>query len=337
MHSVLGRAAGTVGLLGFLSLLVLASPAGAVTIGSDLSGNALIGGPGGCPCTFVPTESHAVVVPEAGVLTAWRFKSMSSFDLKGEIFRLVVLKGNTAVAIDSQVLPSRPEFQQNLYEFKASIPVESGERLGLEGRGDVFTGVQDPSVYMSQWDPPLKLNETAPPLFENGHFEYELLFNADIGVPSLPPSGSGSSGGGSSGGGAPTGKVKLLNGGPNPTILTTKSGQFTDPAKCELPPGSPFTCSGAVVLNQVKQDLVAPGFARAAAKKKGAVIGKGSFNIAPGQTANVKVKLKPPAVAALKKAGKLKGYLTTTSNLTDGTKSSLTQNLTIKYRKPKHH
>ena len=130
-----------------MALLAVAQPAGAVTIGSDLSANAIIGGPGGCPCTFVPTESHAVIVPEAGVLTTWRFKSESGFDLKGEVFRLVVLKGNTAVAMDSQVLPSKPEFQQNLYEFNTSIPVETGERLGLEGRGDVFSAVPDPSVY----------------------------------------------------------------------------------------------------------------------------------------------------------------------------------------------
>ena len=122
-----------------VALLAVSRPAGAVTIGSDLSANAIIGGPSGCPCTFVPTGSHAVVVPEAGVLTTWRFKSESSFDLKGEVFRLVVLKGNTAVAMDSQVLPSKPEFQQNLYEFKTSIPVVPGERLGLEARGDVFS------------------------------------------------------------------------------------------------------------------------------------------------------------------------------------------------------
>ena len=53
----------------------------------------------------------------------------------------------------------------------------------------------------------------------------------------------------------------------------------------------------------------------------------------------MKVKLKPKAVAALKEAGKLKGYLTTTNNLTDGTKSSVTQRVTIKLKKPKtkHH
>ena len=97
------------------------------------------------------------------------------------------------------------------------------------------------------------------------------------------------------------------------------------------------------MLNQVKPDLVAPSVngrrARAAAKKKkGAVLGRGSFNIAPGATKQVKVKLKPKAAKALKKTGKLKGILTTTSNLTDGTKSSVVQNLTIKLKgfKPKH-
>lgn len=323
---------GIAALIALVALLAVAQPAGAVTIGSDLSANASIGGPAGCPCTLVPTESHAVVVPEAGVLTTWRFKSVSSFDLVGEVFRLVVLKGNTAVAMDSQVLPSRPEFQQNLYEFHTSIPVETGERLGLEGRGDVFTAVPDPSVYMDQWEPPLGLNETKPPTL-SGNFPYELLFNADIGAPSPP-------GGGSSGGGTQTGQVKLLNGGPSPTILTDVANRFVMPAKCELPPGSPFTCSGAVVLQSISAPNNAePGqHARAAAKKKGAVLGRGSFNIAPGATKQVKVKLKPKAAKALKKTGKLKGILTTTSNLTDGTKSSVVQKLTIKLKgfKPKH-
>ena len=327
MRSSLGRIACVAALTTAATLLVFSPPASAVTIGSDLSANAIIGGPI-CPCTFVPTESHAVTVPEAGTLTTWRFKSESSFDLVGEVFRLVVLKGNTAVAMDSQVLPSRPAFQQNLYEFKTSIPVVPGERLGLEARGDVFSAVFDSSVYQDQWSPPLKLNETLEPTYANGHFERELLLNADIGSPSSPPGGGGST---------QTGLVKLLNGGPNPTLLTHHSSGFTDPAKCELPPGSPFTCSGAIVLNQVKPDLVAPSVggrrARATAKKQ-VVLGTGSFNIAPGLTKNVKVKLKPKAAAKLKKAHKLKGYLTTTSNLTDGTKSSVTQKVTIKL-KPK--
>ena len=197
-----------------VALLAVSRPAGAVTIGSDLSANAIIGGPSGCPCTFVPTESHAVVVPEAGVLTTWRFKSESSFDLKGEVFRLVVLKGNTAVAMDSQVMPSKPNSSRTSTNSKRPSPSVPGERLGLEAKGDVFTATLDPSVYQDQWVPPLKLNETLPPTYPNGKFKKELLFNADIGSPSPPPGGGGS---------AQTGQVKLLNGGPNPTILTTHS------------------------------------------------------------------------------------------------------------------
>lgn len=328
-HLPAKRLVGVAALIVCAALLAIARPAGAVTIGSDLSANASIGGPAGCPCTLVPTESHAVVVPEAGVLTTWRFKSLSGFDLVGEVFRLVVLKGNTVVAMDSRVLPSRPEFQQNLYEFKTSIPVETGERLGLEGRGDVFSAVSDPSVYMDQWEPPLGLNETQPPTL-SGNFPYELLLNADIGAPSPP------SGGGGSGGGTPAGKVKLLNGGPSPTILTDVANRFIMPAKCELPPGSPYSCSGAVVLRSISAPTNAePGqHARAAAKPKSVVLGRGTFTIAPGQTKKIAVKLKPKAKQALKQAGKLKGKLTTTSNLTDGTTASVRQNLTLKLKPP---
>ena len=53
----------------------------------------------------------------------------------------------------------------------------------------------------------------------------------------------------------------------------------------------------------------------------------------------MKVKLTSNAAAALKNRGKLKGSLTATSTLVDGTKSSVTQKLTIKLKgpKPKHH
>ncbi len=119
---MLGRAA----LLSVLASLAVAAPAGAATIGADLSANASYGGPCGPPYTFVPTQSDAVTVPSSGTLTAWRFKNIDINDDTGQIVRLVVLHGNTAVAINSQTLPARPSTTQNLYQFNASVPVTGG-------------------------------------------------------------------------------------------------------------------------------------------------------------------------------------------------------------------
>jgi hypothetical protein len=322
-------------------LLAIAQPARAVTIGSDLSANAGSSGPCNAPCDWVPTEEHAVLVPTTGVLTTWRFKEFSINDLAGEVFRLVVLSGNKAVAIDTQVLPSMPGFQQNIYEFKTSIPVQGGERLGLEIPGFIAVWAlnTDPAFFGDYWQPALALNEERIPDTPNVHNEHELLFNADIGAPS-PPGGGGSTGGGSSGGGggSQTGKAKFFNGGPNPTILTNDPNQFTAPAKCELPQGSPLTCSGAVAMYSISSllsDEPNKHDGKASAKPKSVVVGKASFSIPAGQTKEIKVKLKQKAVATLRKMGKLTGTLTTTSNLTDGTKSSVSQRLTVKLKQPK--
>ena len=79
--------------------------------------------------------------------------------------------------------------------------------------------------------------------------------------------------------------------------------------------------------------------ARAALAKPKGASSAGPLQHRPGKTKKVKVKLTPNAAAALKKTGKLKGSLTATSTLIDGTKSPVTQKLTIKLKgpKPKHH
>ena len=131
--------------------------------------------------------------------------------------------------------------------------------------------------------------------------------------------------------------MTLLNGGPSPTILTSRAGYFTDPATCELPPGSPFTCSGAIVFRGLATGGGA-NVASQASKKKSIVFGQASFSIAPGATAEIQVVLTKAARRMLSSTHKLKGTLTTTSTLTDGTKSSVTQTLTVKLKqKPKHH
>jgi len=336
-----GRLLSLVGLVAFVLLLMVAQPAGAVTIGSDLSVNAG-SSLGTCPCTYAPTEGQKIEVPADGVLTRWRFKEFESNDLSGLEFKLVVLQGNKAVAIDPQVLGSKPKFTQTVYEFTANIPVHAGERLALESPGiyAVFGFPTNSASYVDEWAPPLTLNETRDPTLANYNNTHELLLNADIGAPS-PPSGGG---GGASNGAGGTGKATVLNGGPSPTVLTNKPSQFTAPAKCELPPGSPFTCSGSVVLKSVGGgDSGKPSdrTAGVSAKPKSVVLGQATFNIAPGQTAQIKVKLKPKAQSTLKNTGKLRGTLTTTSALTDGTKASVSQNLTVKLKpkpkpKPKH-
>ena len=331
-----------------LVLFLLASPrpAGAVTIGSDLSVNA--GADlGVCPCTFAPSGAPGYTIPSDGVLTKWRFKNFSVNDLAGVGFKLVVLQGNKVVAVDAQTLPSKPGFQQNVYEFTANIPVQAGERIGLESPGSfaVFGVPTNASASVDEWSPPLGLNESGNPTAANVNNQHELLLNADIGAPSPPSSGGGAPGGaGGGGGGAPTtappsgdnsgggtGTTVLLNGGPSPTVLTSNPGHFTAPATCELPPGSPFTCSGSVVLRSVT------GPARASATGGAVVLARAAFTIAPGQTKRITVKLKAKAQAALKKTGKLKGTLTTTSTLIDGTTSTAKQQLTVKLKTPKHH
>ncbi len=310
--------------------LTFAAPAGAATIGADLSASAIYGGPSGCPCTFVPTQSDAVTVPSSGTLTAWRFKNIDSNSDTGETAALVVLNGNTAVAIDSRTLPSRPSSTQNLYEFPANIPVQAGQRLGLEVENidGMFSSATVPSFFFDDWQPALALNETRAPTFPDGNIYRVLLFNADINGASQPvPS-------------TPTGQVTLLNGGPSPTILTSHTGYFTEPATCELPPGSPFTCSGAIVFKGLAQGDGANVSSQASKKKtkKSVVFGRASFSIAPGATAEIKVVLTKVARRMLSSTHKLKGTLTTTSTLTDGTKSSVTQTLTVKLKhKPKHH
>ncbi len=328
-------------LFALLILPAFSQPAGAVTIGSDLSANAGADLGAACPCLYAPTEAQKIEVPTEGVLTKWRFKKFEASDPVGQEFKLVVLQGNKAVAIDPQVLTSKPNFTQNVYEFTANIPVHGGERLALESPGAyaVFAFPTDSAAFVDEWAPPLTLNETREPTLANYNNEHELLLNADIGAPSPPSGGGGTTtggggGGGGSGGGGPTGSTKVLNGGPSPTVLTNNPGQFTAPAKCELPPGSPFTCSGSVVLKTISGRFGAPSDrpARAYAKAKSVVLGRASFNIAPGQTKKITVKLKPKAKSTLKKTGKLKGTLTTTSKLTDGSRSSVSQKLTVKLK-----
>ena len=324
-HAAPGRILRRAALLSVCAL-TFAAPAGAETIGADLSADATFGGPSGCPCTWVPTQSDAVTVPSSGTLTAWRFKNIDINDDTGQVVKLVVLQGNTAVAINSQTLPARPSSTQNLYQFNVSVPVIGGERLGLEVENidGTFSSSTVPSFLFDTWAPALALNETRAPDFTGGNIQRILLFNADINGASPP-----------SGGGAQNGQVTLLNGGPSPTILTSHAGYFTDPATCELPPGSPYICSGAVVFRGLADS---GGGAQTSSKSKTIVLGQGSFSLAPGASSEIKVTLAKQARRALSATHKLKGTLTTTSTLTDGTKSSVTQKLTVKLKqKPKHH
>ena len=121
------------------------------------------------PCAWVPTEEHAVVVPTSGVLTAWRLKEFSINDLAGEVFKLVVLRGNKAVAIDPQVLPSKPEFPQNVYEFTTNIPVPQASAWGSRSQGSSPSWPSTPIRPSSRLfgTPPLALNDARPTVAAN--------------------------------------------------------------------------------------------------------------------------------------------------------------------------
>lgn len=321
-HAISGRILGRAALLSALASLALTAPAGAVTIGSNLSANA-----GSQPSDglWVPSGNDAYVIPSSGTLTKWRVKEFDINDETGQTVKLEVLTGNQATAIDSETLPSAPGSTQNVFEFTVNIPVQAGQRLGLVPGPFADFAFAGPSLSYDYWSTPLTLSENRAP-DSTGISQNELLVNADINGASPP-----------SGGGAQNGQVTLLNGGPNPTILTSHAGYFTDPASCELPPGSPYTCSGAIVFRGLATGGGA-NVASQASKKKSILLGQANFGIAPGATAQIKVVLTKAARRALSSSHKLKGTLTTTSTLIDGTKSSITQKLTVKLKqKPKHH
>ncbi len=324
------RALGRAALLSVLASLALAAPAGAVTIGSNLSANA-----GSFPLDglWVPSGTDAYVIPSSGMLTRWRVKEFNSSDVTGQTVKLEVLTGATATAVDSETLPSAPGFSQNVFEFTVNIPVQAGQHLGLVPGPFSDFAFSGPSLAYDYWATPLTLNETRAP-DNTAISQKELLINADINESSS--SGGGSSGGGGGNSSGQNGRVVFGNGAPSPTVLTDNPSLFTDPAICKLPPGSPFTCSGAVVFMGLSTGGASHRPWQALAKKKSIVFGRASFQIAPGKTAKIKVKLKKVARGMLSSNHKLKGTLTTTSTLTDGTKSSVSQRLTVKL-KPKHH
>ncbi len=246
---------------------------------------------------------------------------------------LVVLDGNTLVAVDPQHLPAdeNPNVQR-IAEFTTNVPVHAGERLGI---GVPATPcdcevMQIDGVHTSDfWVPSLTLNQTGLPKY-TAQAPTPIL-NADIGAPS-PPSG---------GNAPPAGETKVeghvifSNGGPNINLATdTKNGFFTSPAKCELPPGSPEKCTGAVVFVGFRPSGT-NGVARLSSRKKKAPLyGRVKFSLNAGQSKKIKVPLKKAAKAGLEKKGKLIGNLTTTSTLTSGASASLTQKLKLKL-KPK--
>jgi hypothetical protein len=317
--------------------LIGAGSAQAVTIGSDLSATANVAF--SFPdAMVVASGGGAVAVPADGVLTTWRLKYMDVHEHSaGTELNLVVLNGNTLDAVDAEHMPVATEPNvQHIVEFHTSLPVHAGERLGIEVPTQCDCEfMQIDGVNKSDfWVPPLTLGQSAAPKYSEQ--EPTPILNADIGPPSTPSGPTGTSGGGapSTGDTKLNGQVVFENGGPSIKLATdTKNGFFTSPAKCELPPGSPLKCTGAVVfVGFGPGSSPGPGATPSAKAKKAPAYGSVNFSLSPGESKKIKVPLKKAAKATLARQGKLTGKLTTSTTLASGAASSLTQKLTLKLK-----
>jgi len=171
-----------------------AAPAGAaVTFGS-----AMLSEPTGAPCATIsepqsctyaigtlPAESQEVggtVAPSAGVITSWKVKAGPNGSASDEPdLRLRVLRGNTGVG--SGPIEELP-LGKGIYSYIARLPVQAGDRLGLD-----FLGVQPgeaPPVAKTMtgattdtWSPPLADGATLLPTTGTNN-DYELMVQATV-------------------------------------------------------------------------------------------------------------------------------------------------------------
>lgn len=171
-----------------------AAPAGAaVTFGS-----AMLNEPTGAPCATVtepqsctyaigtlPAESQeagGTVAPIAGVISSWKVKAGPNSSASDEPdLRLRVLRGNTGAG--SGPIEELP-LGKGIYSYIARLPVQAGDRLGLD-----FIGVQPgeaPPVAKTMtgattdtWSPLLADGATLLPSTGTNN-DYELMVQATI-------------------------------------------------------------------------------------------------------------------------------------------------------------
>jgi hypothetical protein len=141
---------------------------------------------------------------------------------------------------------------------------------------------------------------------------------ATLTPPGAPPTGGGGGGGGAGGGGGGQGggapgarrAARILSG----SIVFNKRGVGTLRLRCP----SPTRCAGSAQLSSLGKTSAAAAYASA------------RFSIAPNATKTVRLKLRKPALAALRKRGRLRARLTVR---TKGFSKAATRKVTLRMKR----
>ena len=178
---------GRLGLVVAATALVLALPgsaSGAVAVGNDLESAPLLGFCAvACSISLadLPASDRApggLTIPEDGVIVRWRARTITTASTSS--LRLLVLAGNTGVQRGAaETLPTAA----GVYGFPAQLPVEAGQRIGVEVISAPLDGIgigrqAVPGALVEFWSPPLGLGETRDPSSSNPGLE--LFINADV-------------------------------------------------------------------------------------------------------------------------------------------------------------
>jgi hypothetical protein len=167
-------------LFGTAAVLAAPSPASAVTtFGSSLAATA--GAGPACPgasarCTVVRTgPAGTVAAPSSGVIVTWRVKSAT-----GGSFRLRVLRTEPGPGYSALSSSADETVEQGINVFAARLPVQTGDRIGIDGAGvpAAFGGAGTTAIV--GYDPPGDTFADGETHSVGATGNADLLLNADI-------------------------------------------------------------------------------------------------------------------------------------------------------------
>ena len=186
--------------VGLASVAIAIGSAGtaeaAITFGSDLQdapgagfcSGPIIAVPASCTLAMAgldPADDAAggAVAPQKGVIVRWRVRRETAASSPTVQAALRVLRGDTGAGRSAEVaLPGA----SGTYEFPTRLPVQAGDRLGIDlldvpflAMVNILRRPSSPLDIVDKWDPPLAEGASTAPSV-NDETDFELTMNADI-------------------------------------------------------------------------------------------------------------------------------------------------------------